>query len=69
MMTKQRAHKLLHHWAHSRRESGWSFDDFIENFEQCWGQAPDDVTEAAALVPEALEHVAQVVWFPTDRTR
>lgn len=66
-MTKKDAHRLLHHFAHQAHEQGWEVGDFLFNFEQCWGLAPDDVTEAAELVPDALEHVAHVVWYPTRR--
>ena len=68
-MTKQRAHELLHHFAHQVHKQGWAYDQFIDNFEQVWGLAPDIVTTAADLVPDALEHVAHVVFFPTRRDR
>ncbi len=66
-MTKQQANKLLHRFAHHAHNEGWTEGDFLFNFDQAWGLAPQDVTDAAALVPEALEHVAHVVWYPTRR--
>ena len=67
-MTKQEAHRLLHQWAHfAKEEQGWEVGDFLFNFEQAWGHAPQNVTDAAEMVPEALEHIAQVVWYPTRR--
>lgn len=68
-MTKPEARQLLHAYAHKVHAQGWEMMDFLLNFQEVWGLAPQDVTDAAEIVPEALEHTAQVVWFPTRRDR
>jgi len=66
-VTKQQARRLLHNYAHWAHGQSWSQDDFLSNFSECWGLAPPNVEYAAAVVPEALEHIVQVVWYPTRR--
>lgn len=66
-MTDPQARQLLHSFACQVHAQGWSYGDFLFNFDQAWGLAPQDVTDAAARMPGVLEHIAHIVWYPTRR--
>lgn len=61
-MTKEQARETLHDMALRMKNTGWRKSDFVDNFDSAFGLETQEEAEAFGLVPDSIEHIAEIVW-------